>query len=101
MGAGKRRQIRKQICNILTDFVVTAYFEKSVPGGVLYNTAGEIMALFPKPEKCVMYKMLSPTAHVMWYKCSKCDGTQFDAPSKYCPHCARRVIATEDMSLWL
>lgn len=32
MGAGKRRQIRKQICDILTDFVTTAYSDGKVEG---------------------------------------------------------------------
>ena len=92
---GKRKQLKQDIIKILTEWIV--------PGNIngIEEVTADIMALFPKPEKCVMYKMLSPTAHIMWYKCSKCDGTQFDAPSKYCPHCARRVIATEDMSLWL
>lgn len=50
MGAGKRRQIRKQICDILTEFVVTAYSENKVDSSLLYSKAGEIMRLFPKPE---------------------------------------------------
>lgn len=99
MGAGKRRQIRKQICDILTEFVVTAYFEKHVEGSTLYSTAGEIMRLFPKPEKCIMYRILSPNG-VEYYKCSKCDGVQFDVPHRFCPHCGRRRIATEDKSIW-
>lgn len=98
MGAGKRRQIRKQICDILTGFVVTAYFEKCVPRGVLYNTAGEIMRLFPKPEKGVMYRITTING-VEYFKCSKCDGVQFDTPHRFCPHCGRRIIATEDESL--
>lgn len=92
---GKRKQLKQGIIKILSDWLMLEYYND------YEEVAADIMALVPKPEKCVMYKMLSPTAHVMWYKCSKCDGTQFDAPSKYCPHCARRVIATEDMSLWL
>lgn len=100
MSAGKRRQIRKQICDILTDFAVTAYAKGSVEGNELYSTAGKIMELFSKPEKCVMHKILTPTS-VMYFQCSKCDGVMYDIPDKYCPHCARRIIATEDMSLWL
>ena len=97
MSAGKRRQIRKQICNMLYDYTkmdIPAY-----PGG-WQDIVGKIMELFPKPEKCVMHKILTPTS-VMYFQCSKCDSVQYDTPDKYCPHCARRIIATEDMSLWL
>lgn len=57
------------------------------------------MQLFPKPEKCVMYRLMSPSG-VMYFKCSKCDGVQFDVPHRYCQHCGRRRIATEDKSIW-
>lgn len=99
MGAGKRRQIRKQICGILTDFVVAAYSEKRVTGSVLCNTAGEIMRLFPKPENCIMYRITTVNG-VEYFKCSKCDGVQFDTPHRFCPHCGRRRIATEDKMIW-
>lgn len=100
MSAGQRKQIRKRICDILTVFVAMAYSDHEVKGSTLCSTAGEIMQLFPKPEKCVMHKVLSP-AYVMYFQCSKCDGVHFDTPDRFCPHCGRRVIATEDMQLWL
>ena len=87
---GVRKQLKQGIIKILTEWIV--------PGNIngIEEVTADIMALVPKPEKCVMHKKLSPTANIMWYKCSKCDGLQFDAPSKYCPHCGRRVIAMED-----
>lgn len=97
MGAGKRRQIRKQICNMLYDF--TKMDLPMYPEG-WQDIAAQIMKLFPKPEACVMYRITTVNG-VEYFKCSKCDGVQFDAPHRFCPHCARRVIATEDMSLWL
>ena len=97
MGAGKRRQIRKQICNMLYDF--TKMDLPMYPEG-WQDIAAQIMKLFPKPEACVMYRITIVNG-VEYFKCSKCDGVQFDAPHRFCPHCARRVIATEDMSLWL
>ena len=89
---GQRRRMKQGIINVLSDWL---------PPECCDELAENIMAVIPKPEKCIMHKMLSPTAHVVYYQCSKCDGVQFDAPGKYCPHCGRRVIATEDMRLWL
>ena len=92
---GYRKQLKEGIIKILTEWLMMEYY------GEYEEVAADIMELVPKPEKCVMYKTHSPTAHVVFYQCSKCNGVQFDAPSKYCPHCARRVIATEDKTLWL
>lgn len=100
MGAGKRRQIRKQICDILTVFVASAYSENCVEGSKLYSTAGEIMRLFPKPEKTTFH--IHETAHfrIKYYVCGKCRGIMEESPLAcgmlYCPYCARRIIAMED-----
>ena len=93
--SGNRKQLKRGIIKILSEWLMLEYYND------YEEIAADIMALVPKPEKCIMHKMQSPTAHVVFYQCSKCGGAQFDAPSKYCPHCARRVIATEDMRLWL
>jgi hypothetical protein len=66
---GARKQLKDGIIKILSEWLMLEYY------GDYEEVAADIMALVPKPEKCVMYK--------------------------FCPHCARRVIATEDMSLWL
>lgn len=92
--SGKRKQLKQGIIKILSEWLLLEYYND------YEEVAADIMALVPKPEKCVMYRKMSPNG-VMYFKCSKCDGVQFDAPDKYCPHCARRVIATEDMTLWL
>lgn len=100
MGAGKRRQIRKQICDILTEFVVTAYFEKHVEGSTLYSTAREIMRLFPKPEKTTFHIKETPSFRIKYYVCGKCKGILEESPLAcgmlYCPYCARRILAMED-----
>ena len=56
MGAGKRRQIRKQICNMLYDF--TKMDLPMYPEG-WQDIAGQIMKLFPKPLNtyCIMMKL--------------------------------------------
>lgn len=96
MGAGKRRQIRKQICNILTDFVVTAYSESRVEGSLLYNTAGEIMRLFPKPEVTTFFIHETPHFRIKYYKCGKCKGCMEESPMAcgmhFCPYCGRRIL---------
>lgn len=91
---GKRKQLKQGIIKILTEWIV--------PGNIngIEEVTADIMALVPKPEKCVMYRITTVNG-VEYFKCSKCDGVQFDTPHRFCPHCARRVIATEDMSLWL
>lgn len=91
---GQRKRIKQGIIKILSEWLLMEYY------GDYDEVANDIMALIPKPEKCVMYKTMTP-ANVMYFQCSKCDGVQYDIPDKYCLHCARRVIATEDMSLWL
>lgn len=91
---GQRKRIKEGIIKILSEWLMMEYY------GNYDEVANDILGLVPKPEKCIMHKMQSPTTHVVYYQCSKCGGAQFDAPSKYCPHCARRVIATEDMRLW-
>lgn len=91
---GQRKRIKQGIIKILSEWLLMEY------RGDYDEVANDIMALIPKPEKCVMYKTMTP-ANVMYFQCSKCDGVQYDIPDKYCPHCARRVIATEDLRLWL
>ena len=91
---GQRKRIKQGIIKILNEWLLMEYY------GDYDEVANDILALVPKPEKCVMYKTMTPS-NVMYFQCSKCDGVQYDIPDKYCPHCARRVIATEDMSLWL
>lgn len=91
---GTRKRIKQGIIKILSEWLMLEYY------GDYDEVANDILALVPKPEKCVMYKILSP-ANVMYFQCSKCDGVHFDIPDRFCPHCGRRVIATEDMQLWL
>ncbi len=88
---GQRRRMKQGIIKVLSDWL---------PPDCSEELAADIMAVIPKPEKCVMHKILTP-ANVMYFQCNKCDGVQYDIPDKYCPHCARRIVATEDMSLWL
>ena len=100
MGAGKRKQIRKQICDILTEFVVRAYFERGVDGSTLYNTAGEIMRLFPKPEVTCIHRKETAHFKIPFHKCGKC-GALFECEEwrtdfKFCPCCGRRILAVED-----
>ena len=90
---GYRKQLKEGIIKILNEWLLTEYH------GDYEEVAADIMALVPKPEKCVMYRIMSPSG-VMYFKCSKCDGVQFDVPHRYCPHCGRRRIATEDKNLW-
>jgi len=92
---GARKQLKDGIIKILKEWLMMEYY------GEYEEVAADIMALVPKPETCVMYMVKSPTAAVVYFKCSKCDNIQFDIPDKYCPHCARRVIAVEDKSLCL
>ena len=91
---GERKRLKNGIIKILSEWIL--------PGNIngIEEVTAAIMALVPKPEKCVMHKIFTPS-NVMYFQCNKCDGVQYDIPDKYCPHCARRVIATEDMSLWL
>lgn len=91
---GQRKRIKQGIIKILNEWLLMEYY------GDYDEVANDILALVPKPEKCVMYKTMTP-ANVMYFQCSKCDGVQYDIPDKYCPHCARRIIATEDLRLWL
>ena len=88
---GTRKRIKQGIIKVLLDWI---------PPECSEELASDIMAVIPKPEKCVMHKILSP-ANVMYFQCGKCDGIHFDIPDKFCPHCGRRVIAMEDMQLWL
>lgn len=92
--SGKRKQLKEGIIKILSEWLLLEYYND------YEEVAADIMALVPKPEKCIMYRTTSPNG-VMYYKCSKCYGVQFDVPNRYCQHCGRRRIATEDMSLWL
>lgn len=89
-----RRNIKQGIIKILDEWLIAEYCAE------YEEVANDILALVPKPEKCVMHKILSP-ANVMYFQCNKCDGIHFDIPDKFCPHCGRRVIATEDMTLWV
>lgn len=91
---GKRKQLKQGIIKILSEWLLLEYHND------YEEVAADIMSLVPKPEKCVMHK-ITTINDVTYYKCSKCYGVQFDVPSKFCPHCGRRVIATEDMRLWV
>lgn len=91
---GQRKRIKEGIIKILSEWLLKEYC------GDYEEVANDILALIPKPEKCVMHKILSP-ANVMYFQCNKCDGIHFDIPDRFCPHCGRRVIATEDMWLWV
>lgn len=90
---GARKRLKDGIIKILSEWLMLEYY------GDYEEVAADIMALVPKPEKCVMYRITTVNS-VTYFKCSKCDGVQFDTPHRFCPHCARRVIATENMSLW-
>lgn len=89
---GERKRLKNGIIKILSEWIL--------PGNIngIEEVTAAIMALVPKPEKCVMYRITTING-VEYFKCSKCDGVQFDVPHRYCMHCARRVIAKEDMSL--
>lgn len=91
---GERKRLKDGIIKILSEWLMLEYY------GDYEEVAADIMALVPKPDKCVMYR-ITTVNDVTYFKCSKCDGVQFDTPHRFCPHCGRRVIATEDMSLWL
>lgn len=90
--SGKRKQLKLGIIKILSEWIM--------PGSLMgiEEVTADIIALVPKPEKCVMYRIMSPS-DVMYFKCSKCDGVQFDVPHRYRQHCGRRRIATEDKSI--
>jgi len=90
---GARKRLKDGIIKILSEWLLMEY------QGGCEEVAADIMALVPKPEKCVMQKLSTP-AGVTFYKCNKCSFSQFEIPDKYCPHCARCVIATEDKTLW-
>lgn len=87
-----RRNIKQGIIKILSEWLLNEYH------GDYDKVSNDILTFIPKPEKCVMYKKLSPAVHVNYFKCSKCGGVQFDVPDMYCPHCGRRIITTEDMT---
>ena len=89
---GKRKQLKQGIIKILSDWLLLEYYE------AYEGVADDIMSLVPKPEKCVMHRINTITG-VEYFKCGKCDGVLFDAPGRFCPHCGRRIIATEDESL--
>lgn len=90
---GKRKQLKQGIIKILSEW--------TLPGNIngIEEVTAAIMALVPKPEKCLMYRITTING-VEYFKCSKCDGVQFDVPHRFCPHCGRRRIATEDKSIW-
>lgn len=100
MGAGKRRQIRKQICNMLYDF--TKMDLPMYPEG-WQDIAGQIMKLFPKPEVTTFF--IKETAHfrIKYYQCGKCKGCMEESPMAcgmhFCPYCGRRILAMEDKTL--
>lgn len=89
---GKRKQLKQGIIKILSEWLSMEYY------GNYEEVAADIMSLVPKPEKCVMYRITTING-VEYFKCSKCDGVQFDTPHRFCPHCGRRRIATEDKSI--
>lgn len=100
MGAGKRRQIRKQICNMLYDFT-----KMDLP---MYqegweDIAGKIMGLFPKPEVTTFFIHETPCFRIKFYKCGKCKGSMEENPMAcgmhFCPYCGSRILAMEDKTL--
>ena len=101
MGAGKRRQIRVVICNMLHEYTLND--RPSYPEGWA-DIAGQIMKLFPKPEVTTFF--IHETAHfrIKYYQCGKCKGLLEESPMgcgmHFCPYCGRRILAMEDKSLW-
>ena len=55
---GTRKRIKQGIIKILNEWLLTEYH------GAYEEVANDLLALVPKPEKCVMHKILSP-ANVM------------------------------------
>ena len=88
-----RKNIKAGIIKILKEWLMLEYY------GEYDEVANDILALVPKPEKCVMYKKQTPGVKVVYYKCSKCSGIQYDNPDMYCPHCGRRIIVIEDKTI--
>lgn len=101
MGAGKRRQIRKQI----TDLIMECY-KYDIPNdmGTLNALAGDIMRLFPKPEVTTFFIYETQYFRIKYYKCGKCKGCMEESPMAcgmhFCPYCGRRILAMEDKTLW-
>lgn len=99
MGAGKRRQIRKQIVELIIDC-----YRYDIPHDMstLNALAGDIMRLFPKPEVTVIHRKKTEIFKIPYYKCGKC-GYIIEREEcsninyyKFCPICGRRILAVED-----
>lgn len=101
MGAGKRRQIRKQIVELITDC-----YKYDIPYDIdtLNALAGDIMRLFPKPEVTTIHRKETEHFKIPFYKCGKCGGLieyeEWHNYYKFCPICGRRILAVEDDTLW-
>lgn len=91
---GARKQLKDGIIKILSERLSLEYY------GEYEEAAADIMALVPKPEKCVIYKKCTDILHIPYYQCSKCSGTAMEAPQRYCTWCGRRIIAMEDKTIW-
>lgn len=101
MGAGKRRQIRKQICDLIVDC-----YKYDIPYNeeTLNSLADDIMRLFPKPEVTTFFIHETPHFRIKYYQCGKCKGIMEESPMgcgmHFCPYCSRRILAMEDKTLW-
>ena len=103
MGAGKRRQIRKKIEDLIKNQIVI-FAHYGYDDATMHKLAGDIMRLFPKPEVTVIHRKETSHFKIPFYKCGKCGGFfENEEWSKYytfCPKCGRRISAVEDDTLW-
>ena len=103
MGAGKRRQIRKEIEKQIIEFL-DSYGVQSTDDSALHALAGDIMRLFPKPEVTVIHRKETTHFKIPFYKCGKCGGLieyeEWHNYFKFCPVCGRRILAVENDTLW-
>lgn len=90
---GKRKQLKEGIIKILSEWLLLEYY------GDYEEVAADIMALVPKTEATTYHVRETPTLHVHYYVCGRCDGRVLEAPARYCTYCGRRIIATEDDAL--
>ena len=103
MGAGKRRQIRKKIEDLIKDQIVI-FAHYGYDDATMHKLAGDIMRLFPKPEVTVIHRKETTHFKIPFYKCGKCGGLieyeEWHNYFKFCPVCGRRILAVEDDTLW-
>ena len=87
---GERKRLKEGIIKILTEWLMMEYY------GDYEEVAADIMALVPKTEVTTYHVRETPTLHVRYYVCGRCDYIVLEVPSRYCTYCGRRVIARED-----